>query len=222
MPFCVFLEVLSSFRHPVAIITKGALITRDLDILGEMAAQGLCSVAISVTTLDANLKRTLEPRAASANARLAAMAELRGAGVPVTVLYAPVIPGLNDCDLESILERSRDAGAVSAAYMLLRLPLEIRDLFFEWLHQHHALRAEHIISLIRQSRGGADYDSRFGHRMRGTGPFADVLKQRFNLSCRKLGLAMGEAPASRDDLFRVPASSGDQLSLFDTSSASNR
>lgn len=208
------LEVLQKFKHPVAIITKGALITRDLDILSEMAAENLCSVAISVTTLDADLKRTLEPRAASAAARLAAMAELTAAGVPVTLLFAPVIPALNDVDMESILERSRDAGATSAAFMLLRLPLEIRDLFFEWLHEHQPLRAEHVISLIRQSRGGADYDSRFGHRMRGTGPFAKVLKQRFQLSCKKLGLKMGEAPATRDDLFRIPPAPGDQFGLF--------
>ncbi|MFK8048987.1 MAG: PA0069 family radical SAM protein [Halioglobus sp.] len=208
------LEVLRKFKHPVAIITKGALITRDLDILSEMAAENLCSVAISVTTLDADLKRTLEPRAASANARLAAMAELTAAGVPVTLLFAPVIPALNDGDMEAILERSRDAGASSAAYMLLRLPLEIRDLFFEWLREHQPLRADHVISLIRQSRGGADYDSRFGHRMRGTGPFAEVLRQRFKLSCKKLGLKMGEAPATRDDLFRIPPAAGDQIGLF--------
>ena len=210
------LEVLRKFNHPVAIITKGALITRDLDILSEMAEKQLCSVAISVTTLDPELKRTLEPRAASANARLAAMRELSSAGIPVTLLFAPVIPALNDSDMESILEHSRDAGATAAAYMMLRLPLEIRDLFFEWLHEHQPLRAEHVISLIRQSRGGADYDSRFGHRMRGTGPFADVLKQRFQLSCKKLGLNMGETPASRTDLFLVPPGTGDQFGLFDS------
>ena len=209
------LEVLRKFDHPVAIITKGALITRDLDILAEMADKQLCSVAISVTTLDPELKRTLEPRAASAKARFAAMRELSSAGVPVTLLFAPVIPALNDSDMESILEHSRDAGATAAAYMMLRLPLEIRELFFEWLHEHQPLRAQHVISLIRQSRGGADYDSRFGHRMRGTGPFADILKQRFQLSCKKLGLNMGEAPASRTDLFRVPPETGDQFGLFD-------
>jgi DNA repair photolyase len=213
------LEVLQRYRHPVAIITKGALVTRDLDILAEMAADKLCSVAISITTLDSQLKRTLEPRAASGSARLAAMEQLSNAGVPVTLLFAPVIPALNDVEMETILERSRNAGAVSAAYMLLRLPLEIRDLFFEWLHQHQPLRAEHIISLIRQSRGGADYDSRFGHRMRGTGPFAEVPKQRFRLSCKKLGLNMGEAPATREDLFRVPPAAGEQFSLFSTAGA---
>ena len=118
-------------------------------------------------------------------------------------------------DMESILELSRDAGASRAAFMMLRLPLEIRDLFYEWLHQHYPLRAAHVISLIRQSRGGSDNDSRFGHRMRGTGHFAEVLKQRFELSCKKLGLNMGEDPAARTDLFRVPARTGDQFSLFD-------
>jgi DNA repair photolyase len=209
------LRVLQKFRHPVAIITKGALITRDLDILSEMAADKLCSVAISVTTLDPQVKRTLEPRAASASARLGAMAQLSAAGVPVTLLFAPVIPALNDCDMEAILSRSHDAGARSAAYMMLRLPLEIRDLFFEWLHEHYPQRAEHVISLIRQSRGGADNDSRFGHRMRGTGPFAELIRQRFQLSCKNLGLTVGEAPASRDDLFRVPPRAGDQFGLFD-------
>jgi len=208
------LEVLHHFRHPTAIITKGALVTRDLDILADMAADQLCSVAISVTTLDADLKRTLEPRAASASARFAAINELNKAGVPVTVLIAPVIPALNDVDMESILELSRDAGASRAAFMMLRLPLEIRDLFYEWLHQHYPLRAAHVISLIRQSRGGSDNDSRFGHRMRGTGHFAEVLKQRFELSCKKLGLNMGEDPAARTDLFRVPARTGDQFTLF--------
>ena len=150
------------------------------------------------------------------------MAELAAAGIPVTLLFAPVIPALNDSDLEEILSRSADAGASSAAYMLLRLPLEIRDLFFEWLFEHYPLRAEHVISLIRQSRGGAEYDSRFGHRMRGTGVFAEVLKQRFQLSCKKLGLTMGEAPASRSDLFRVPPKTGDQFGLFDSEPTSNQ
>lgn len=198
------LEVLQRSRHPVAIITKGALITRDIDILGEMATDGLCSVAISITTLDDQLKRLMEPRAASARARLAAMEALSVAGIPVTVLFAPVIPALNDADMEKILSRSRDAGADRAAYMLLRLPLEIRDLFFEWLHQHYPLRAKHVISLLRQSRGGADYDNRFGHRMRGTGAFADLLGQRFRVGCKRLGLNEGEAIASRSDLFRPP------------------
>ena len=198
------LEVLQRQRHPVAIITKGALVTRDIDILAAMAADNLCSVAISVTTVDADLKRLMEPRAASHQARLAAMEALSSAGVPVSVLFAPVIPALNDCDMEHILEQAHNAGAQSAAYMLVRLPLEIRDLFFEWLYQHYPLRARHVISLIRQSRDGADSDSRFGRRMRGTGTFADLLAQRFGVCCRRLGLNKGEQVATRNDLFVAP------------------
>ena len=138
--------------------------------------------------------------------------------MPVTLLFAPVIPALNDHEMEAILGSARDAGATRAAYMLLRLPLEIRDLFFEWLQQHHPLRAQHVISLLRQSRGGRDYDSRFGHRMRGTGPFAEILQQRFRVCSRKLGLGEGEEPASRTDLFQPPAAadrgSPDQIDLF--------
>jgi len=198
------LQVLQRSRHPVSIITKGALITRDIDILAAMAADGLCSVAISLTTLDARLKRLMEPRAASHQARLAAMKSLSAAGVPVTVLFAPVIPALNDCDMEDILGQAQDAGAQAAAYILLRLPLEIRDLFFQWLHEHYPLRAEHVISLLRQSRGGADNDSRFGHRMRGTGTFADLLAQRFRLCCKRLGLNQREQIPTRTDLFTAP------------------
>jgi DNA repair photolyase len=199
------LQVLQRHRHPVAIITKGALVTRDIDILAEMAADGLCSVAVSITTLDTGLKRLLEPRAASGRARLAAMEALAGAGIPVTLLFAPVIPALNDSELETVLASSREAGATAAAYILLRLPLEIRDLFFEWLHQHYPLRAGHVISLLRQSRGGADYDGRFGHRMRGTGAFADLLAQRFRVACKRLGLRPGEGSAGgRADLFTRP------------------
>lgn len=201
------LEVLQHYRHPVAIITKGALVTRDLDILSDMAAQGLCSVAISITTVDPALKRLLEPRAASHQARLAAMGALSGAGIPVTLLFAPVIPALNDGDMENILNQARAAGAQAAAYMLLRLPLEIRDLFFEWLHDHYPLRAEHIISLLRQCRGGADNDSRFGFRMRGTGTFAKLLEQRFQVRCHRLGFDRREQTALRTDLFTRPARS---------------
>jgi DNA repair photolyase len=212
------LELLQQCRHPVALITKGALVTRDLDILADMARDGLCSVAISITTLDDDLKRSMEPRTASSRARLAAIEALAGAGVPVTLLFAPVIPALNDHEMETILGSASDAGATRAAYMLLRLPLEIRELFFEWLQQHHPLRAQHVISLLRQSRGGRDYDSRFGHRMRGTGHFAEILRQRFRVCSKKLGLGEGEEPASRTDLFQPPAVAGggspDQIDLF--------
>jgi len=200
------LEVLQRCRHPLSIITKGALVTRDIDILAELAADGLCSVAISITTCDADLKRTLEPRAASHRARFAAMEQLAAAGIPVTLLFAPVIPALNDTEMETILQQGRDAGARSAAYILLRLPLEVRDLFLEWLHTHYPMRAEHVMSLVRQCRGGADSDSRFGRRMRGTGTFADLLAQRFNLACKRLGLGEREQASLRTDLFARPRS----------------
>jgi DNA repair photolyase len=198
------LQVLQRCRHPVSIITKGALITRDLDILAEMAADNLCSVAISITTLDADLKRLMEPRAASHQARFAAMESLSAAGIPVSLLFAPVIPALNDAEMENIATQARTAGAQTAAYIMLRLPLEVRDLFHQWLHQHYPLRAEHVISLLRQSRGGADNDSRFGYRMRGTGPFAELLSQRFRLCCKRLGLNLREQNVARTDLFKAP------------------
>lgn len=213
------LEVLQESRHPVALITKSALVTRDIDILGEMAADGLCSVAISITTLDSQLKRVMEPRAASAAARLEAIEQLSRAGVPVSVLFAPVIPALNDSDMEKILQQAANAGASSAAYMLLRLPLEVRELFYEWLHQHYPLRADHVISLIRQSRGGEDYDNRFGSRMRGEGHFAELLSQRFRVACNRLGLNQGEGygGGGRTELFVPPAASAEvavQADLF--------
>ncbi|MEM1153763.1 MAG: PA0069 family radical SAM protein [Pseudomonadota bacterium] len=200
------LEVLHKQRHPVSIITKGALIRRDIDLLADMAADQLCSVAISVTTLDDDLKRALEPRASSGSTRLHLIKELSSAGIPVTVLVAPVIPALNDKEMETILTAAKEAGARAASYILLRLPLEIRDLFVEWLKVHFPLRAEHVMSLVRQSRGGSDYDSRFKYRIRGTGPFAAVLAQRFSSACKRLGLDKGEARyGARTDLFCAPA-----------------
>jgi DNA repair photolyase len=195
------LQVLQRCRHPVSIITKGALITRDIDILAEMAASGLCSVAISITTLEPELKRLMEPQAASAQARLQAMENLSAAGIPVSLLFAPVIPALNDSDMEDILATARDAGADSASYILVWLPLQVRELFFDWLQLHYPLRAEHVINLLRQSRGDADYDSRFGLRMCGTGFFAHVLAQRFRVSCKRLGLNARAPMAMRTDLF---------------------
>jgi DNA repair photolyase len=198
------LEVLHACQHPLSIISRSKLITRDIDLLAPMAARGLVSVAISVTTLDDDLKRNLEPRAPAARARLEAIAALSEAGIPVTVLCAPIIPALNDAEMETILHRARDAGATRAAYILLRLPGEVRDLFVECLQAHYPLRASHVMSLLRQSRGGRDNDPRFGHRMRGSGPFAELLRQRFRLSCKKLGLTMGEPAAARCDLFVPP------------------
>ncbi len=199
------LQVLQRCRHPVSIVTKGALVTRDIDILADLARDNLCTVAISITTLDADLKRTMEPRAASHQARLAAVERLSAAGIPVGVMFAPVIPALNDGEMEDVLFAAQAAGARSAAYVLLRLPLELSELVIQWLQQHYPLKAEKVISLLRQSRGGADNDSRFGHRMRGTGTFADVLEQRFRVACRRLGLGQREYTRLRTDLFTPPA-----------------
>jgi DNA repair photolyase len=208
------LEVLQRFRHPFSIITKGTLVLRDLDILQEMAAERLCSVAVSITTLDRDLKRTMEPRTPSGEARLQCVQQLAQARVPVSVLVAPVIPALNDSELEKILEQAAAAGADTAHYTLLRLPLEIKALFHEWLQEHYPLRAEHVISLLRQCRGGKDNDARFGHRMRGTGEFANLLDQRFKLACKKLGLDRREQISTSCRHFHVPVDQSGQFKLF--------
>ncbi|REC95285.1 PA0069 family radical SAM protein [Kushneria indalinina] len=182
------LEVLLRHRHPLTITTRSALILRDLDLLTELARERLVRVFISFTTLDSDLKRIMEPRAASPKARLKVIRTLREADVPVGIITAPMIPMINDMALEKLLQAGRDAGATSAGYTLLRLPHEVRPLFEQWLSEHFPDRAGHVMSLIRQSRGGRDYDSRFGHRLRGEGPFADLLAQRFRLAIRRLGL----------------------------------
>ncbi len=206
------LEILLRHKHPLHIITKGSLILRDLDLLQELASQRLVSVAFSLTTLEDELKRIMEPRAASPGARLRAMRTLHEHGIPVSVMTAPIIPMINDRELEAMLEAARDAGARSAGYVLLRLPLEIAGLFDEWLAAHFPERAEHVMSLIRQSRGGKDYDSRFGTRMRGEGHFADLLAQRFKLASRRLGLDKRSSDEGLDcSLFSVP---GRQMSLL--------
>jgi DNA repair photolyase len=205
------LEVLLRYRHPVTIVTKGALVLRDLDLLAELASQRLVRVMVSLTTLDDQLKRTLEPRAAAPNARLRAIRVLREAGVPVGVLCAPMIPMINDRELEHLLQAAQGAGAQSAAYMLLRLPLEVAPLFEQWLHDHFPQRAAHVLSLIRQSRGGELYDSRFGVRMRGEGVFAELLEQRFRKAARQLGFAGREALALDCTAFCPP---GGQMALF--------
>lgn len=207
------LEVLQQFRHPVAIITKSALVERDIDILREMARDRLVSVNISVTTLDAELARSLEPRAAAPQRRLQTIRALADADIPVSVLVAPVIPVLTDPELESILEAAGEAGARSAGYILLRLPLEVSELFQQWLQEHYPLKAEHVMTRVRDTRGGKDYDSRFGKRMRGSGAFADIIAQRFALSCRKLEL-QGRDHSLNSAAFHVPERSGDQLGLF--------
>ncbi|WP_432754826.1 PA0069 family radical SAM protein [Pseudomonas sp. WMBT8] len=182
------LQVLLRYRHPVTIVTKGSLILRDLDLLTELARQRLVAVMISLTSLDDELKRILEPRAAAPKARLRAIRVMREAGIPVGVLCSPMIPMINDSELESLLAEAHAAGAQSAAYMMLRLPLEVAPLFEEWLAAHYPQRAAHVMSLVRQVRGGEVYDSRFGVRMRGEGPFADLLAQRFAKAIKRLGL----------------------------------
>ena len=207
------LEVLARTRHPVSVITKHALVLRDLDLLTDMARDGLASVAVSVTTLDAELKRVMEPRAGSPAARLRTLAALSAAGVPAVVMVAPVIPALTDHELEAILEAAAAAGARWAGYVLLRLPYEIKDLFREWLAEHYPDRAAHVMSLIRDMRGGRDNDPRFGTRMRGTGPYAQLLSNRFRLACRRLKLNSEPRTPLSTALFCPPGPGGAQLHL---------
>ncbi len=206
------LEVLASCRHPVTVITKGALILRDLDLLAALARDNLVRVGISITTLDEPLKRAMEPQAASPAARLRTLRELAAVGVPAGVLVAPVIPGLTDHELERIVQAAAEAGAGWASYVLLRLPHEVGPLFREWLQAHAPLRAAHVLSLIRQMRQGRDNDPRFGHRMRGSGPFAELLRARFQAACRRAGLDTARGSPLSVSLFRPPGSE-QQLSL---------
>ena len=182
------LEVLERFGHPLSIVTKSAGVLRDADILSRMARKGLVRVWLSVTTLDPELARRMEPRAATPSRRLAAIGALAGAGIPAGVLAAPMIPGLNDSELERILEAAHASGAGDAGYTLLRLPLELREMFETWLRQHYPSRAQHVLNLVRETRAGALNDSRFGHRFRGQGVYADMLAQRFARISRRLGL----------------------------------
>ncbi len=207
------LEVLQEFRHPVGIVTKSALILRDIDILGPMAEMGLAKVAISVTTLDRKLARVMEPRASTPQRRLEAIAGLHAAGIPVSVMCAPMIPALNDDELENILGAAAKMGARSAGYVLLRLPLEIKDLFREWLEANVPGRARHVMTLVRQMRGGKDYDSQWHTRMKGTGPYAQLIARRFQLTTKRLGLNREHLPLSTEK-FRKPAQIGDQLALL--------
>ena len=207
------LAVLAKCRHPVSIVTKGVLVARDIDLLAELARQNLTSVVMSLTTLDVEVKRTLEPRAASPQARLKIMRQLAEAGVPTGVLVAPVIPAITDHETESILEAAKDAGARMAGYVLLRLPYEVKDLFREWLAQHYPQRASHVMSLVRDARGGRDNDPNFGTRMRGTGPYAEILRNRFKLAARRLGLDSSRNVALETTHFRQPGPAGSQLQL---------
>ncbi|MDR3414781.1 MAG: PA0069 family radical SAM protein [Nevskia sp.] len=207
------LQVLARFRHPVGVITKGAMIERDLDLLADLARDKLVGVGITLTTLDPELKRTLEPRASSPAARLRVMRRLADAGVPVRVMFSPVIPSVNDAELERVLEAAAEAGASTASYVLLRLPYELKDLFREWLDTHLPLRAAHVMSLIQQSRGGKDNDTQFGRRMRGTGHFAELIARRFALARRRYGLDREREPYD-PAVFRVPPAAGDQMPLL--------
>ncbi len=207
------LEVLHEHRHPVTIVTKSTAVLRDLDLLSSMARDDLASVNFSVTTLDPALARTMEPRAAAPHKRLEAMRALADAGVPVGVLASPMIPALNDAELERILEAAVAAGARWANYILVRLPYEVKDLFVEWLHAHYPQRAEHVLSLLRDMRGGRLNDPRFGERMRGHGPYADLLRKRFQVACRRLHLN-DTRPTHDTSKFRAPAQQGAQRPLF--------
>jgi DNA repair photolyase len=207
------IEVLARFHHPFSIITKSALIARDIDLMGPMGERNLVRAAISITTVDRKLARSMEPRAATPERRLQAVRQLTDAGVPTIVMFAPAIPGLNDHELEEVLERAKEAGAIGAGYVALRLPLEIKDLFREWLEADHPDRAKKVMSLVRQMRDGKDYDSQWGSRMTGKGPVADMLAKRFDLAARKHGLA-GRWDGLDLSQFRVPPRPGDQLSLL--------
>jgi DNA repair photolyase len=182
------LEVFKKHRHPVNLITKGNLITRDIDLLSWLAERGLCSVAISLPTMSASLKRIMEPRVPSAESRLRAIEELTRNGVPTSVLVAPIIPAINDAEIENILEAVAGVGASQASYIFLRLPHEVKPLFVEWLAAHFPDRAEHVMSLVKQASGGRHYDHRFGVRQRGRGPYADMLGARFRAACKRFGL----------------------------------
>jgi DNA repair photolyase len=207
------LEVLERAGHTVGIVTKSALITRDIDILTRMAERKLAKVAISVTTLDPKLARTMEPRAASPARRLEALRQLSEAGIPTSVMVAPVIPAINDADIERILDAAKMAGVKSAGYVLLRLPLEVRDLFKEWLMANYPDRYRHVLKLIRDTRGGKDYDSAWGKRMTGAGPYAWMIGRRFESACEKLGLNVEKSRLTTEH-FQKPVKGVEQLSLF--------
>lgn len=207
------LEVLERTGHPVGIVTKSALVMRDIDILSRMAERDLVKVALSVTTLDPKLARSMEPRAATPSRRLEALRQLSAAGVPTSVMVAPIIPALNDQEIERILDAAKHAGVTGAGYVLLRLPLEVRDLFREWLMANYPDRYRHVFTLIRDMRGGRDYDSQWGTRMKGTGPIAWMIGRRFDIACEKLGLNVKRWKSTTQH-FKPPQSDRGQLDLF--------
>lgn len=210
------LETLAACDHPVSLVTKSSLVERDIDILAPMAQQGLAEVFVTVTSLDRTLSRHLEPRAAAPQRRLETIRHLAEAGVPVGVMTAPIIPALNDAEMENILEAAHDAGASKAAYVLLRLPMELAELFEQWLRLHTPLKADHVLSLIRQSRGGKAYDSSFHTRMKGQGIFAEMIAKRFQLACKRLGYNLPgktlDTSRFKPPMHKTPSN---QLDLFD-------
>ncbi|MCG5486053.1 MAG: PA0069 family radical SAM protein [Sinorhizobium meliloti] len=207
------LEVLKDANHPVMIVTKSAMVTRDIDLLAPMAEKGLARVGISVTTLDRKLARSMEPRASTPAKRLEALRAISEAGIPAGVLVAPIIPALNDHEIERVLDSAKTAGASDASYVLLRLPLEVSPLFRDWLLRNYPDRYRHVMSLIRSMRGGKDYDAEFGKRMKGSGPYAWQIGRRFELAAKRLGLNLTRRQL-RSDLFVPPLGMGVQLSLL--------
>ena len=207
------LGTLRDFNHPVAILTKGALIERDADLLGDMARAGLAAAGLTVTTLDRRLARALEPRAAAPERRLLALRRLAEAGIPTRVSVAPIIPGLNDHEIEAILAAARDAGVTGAGYVVLRLPREVGPLFRDWLEEHYPDRAAKVMAQVRDMHGGRDYDPEWGKRMKGEGAFAAMIGRRFGAAVRRLAID-APFPKLRTDLFRVPPAGPEQLSLF--------
>jgi DNA repair photolyase len=207
------LEVLEAHKHPVGIVTKNALVTRDIDILSRMAEQGLAKVALSVTTLDRKLARTMEPRASTPPKRLEAIRALIEAGIPASIMVAPILPGLTDHEIERILDAGYAAGAREAGYVMLRLPLEVAPIFKDWLLRHFPDRYRHVMSLVRSMRGGKDYDSEWGKRMSGAGPYAWQIGRRFEMTAARLGFNR-ERRRLRNDLFKPPTRKGEQLVLI--------
>lgn len=214
--FCLtrqLLEIFLKHHHPVSLISKGSLMHRDIDLLSELAAKGLCSVALSVPTADDDLKRRLEPRVPSANARFALMQALSEKNIPVSLLMAPIIPAINDREIEHIVRRAGECGARHASYVLLRLPHELKALFNEWLEVHFPERAAHVMSLLRQAGGGRDYDNRFGIRQTGRGAYAEMIGKRFRVACRKAGLEQGRRPSQPLDCSRFEPPGKRQLTM---------
>ncbi len=207
------LEVLEAANHPVAIVTKSALVTRDIDILSRMAEKGLAKVALSITTLDRRMARAMEPRASTPSLRLKAISDLAHAGIPASVMVAPVIPALNDHEIERILDSARGAGATEAGFVLLRLPAEVSPIFRDWLLKHYPDRYRHVINVLRSMRGGKDYDAEWGKRMRGTGPYAWQIAKRFELAAKRLGLNLRRTKLDAS-LFEPPCGEGKQLQLL--------